>query len=254
MNLRRSLQRQRKSAGFSIVEVMIVLAISGVLFISVVVMVSGRRASTEFNQAITSVKSELEQTINEVESGYYGDPASAVCLNNGSGWPMDRSNCVFIGKLVQFQTTNDNEYAVHTLVGRRSATTFATAGAYSAQNLMDKKQLFHGLRPVFVRAQGIGNLQAFGIVTQFAADASTGIVSGTRSVMIVPKAGSSADSFTALQSAVMPASFYTAVNPPTGVEICFRSGTTDQSGLITIGGQNAAQAVELTIKGTVDCS
>ena len=43
-------------------------------------------------------------------------------------------------------------------------------------------------------------------------------------------------------------------NPSSGVSICFASGTTNQSGLITIGGNGRQLSVKLSIMGDSTCS
>jgi hypothetical protein len=89
---------------------------------------------------------------------------------------------------------------------------------------------------------------------------STGaIASGSQQVDIVPiddsnvnsRLGQSQDAATTAINTNLATS---VVNPSGGVFICFASGGTNQSGLITIGNKNRQLSVKLDIKSNKTCS
>lgn len=122
---------RQKSDGFTIVETLIVLAITGGLFVSAIVMMSGRQRQTEFNTAIRDVQSQLQQTISEVGNGFYPSLNNFSCSGELIGPKLKTSDskdqgsnkgCIFLGKVVQFgfaQPDKPEEYPVFSVVGLR---------------------------------------------------------------------------------------------------------------------------------------
>ncbi|HSX05758.1 MAG TPA: prepilin-type N-terminal cleavage/methylation domain-containing protein [Candidatus Saccharimonadales bacterium] len=101
----------RKAAqGFTIVEVMIVLAVSSLMFITAVVIINGRQSKTQFTTAINGLQQQIQQIINETTSGYYPNQGTFTCIGttspvtfNGSASPQgSNGGCIFMGKAVQF--------------------------------------------------------------------------------------------------------------------------------------------------------
>lgn len=245
---RRSKPHIGTSAGFTIVEVMIVLVVTGALFASIVLILSGRQATAQFNQAINNVKQEIEQIINEVQSGY-PMPGNFSCSLSG-GQPVITTlttteqgrnrDCVFLGKAVRFHATADN-YTVYTIVGSRLGTDFATSYPTTHDVLRDEKFLGFGLRPQASSASGFTVTHSFG--------------GGSHGVEIRSLPVPLSASQTVLVATISSAAFRsTAPNPVGGVRICLRSGTTTQSGLITVGGGSAPTSVQLDVKSTGDCT
>src|SRR4051812_26414068 len=69
--------------GFTIVEVMIVLAVTGLLFVSVVLVINGRQEAAQFQTSINETKSQLRQIANEVASGYFPSDDTYQCNTAG---------------------------------------------------------------------------------------------------------------------------------------------------------------------------
>lgn len=125
-------RRCKDSAGFTIVEVMIVLAVSGFMFVAAVLLVNGRQGRTQFQTAINNLQQELQQTVNETSSGYYpnngniqcsGNVTGAVKLNTAASGAGQNTGCLFIGKAIQFGIGSSepatNQLGVLTLVGNQ---------------------------------------------------------------------------------------------------------------------------------------
>ena len=113
------MKRMQRAGGFTIIETLIVLAITSALFMAVVVTLSGRRARTEFSQSMQDIRSRIQQVVNDVGSGYYPALKDAHCIDtaNGQGTAVapgtakivtggaeqgTSSGCVFLGKVMQF--------------------------------------------------------------------------------------------------------------------------------------------------------
>jgi type II secretory pathway pseudopilin PulG len=121
---------QGVQAGFTIVETLIVLAVTGSMLIMAIAFISGRQNKTEFQTSINSLKQQLQQLINETQSGYYPNLGSFSCngvsnlvaLSAGSSKQGANQGCIFLGKVVQFGTgTGDkaSELGIIPIVGKQ---------------------------------------------------------------------------------------------------------------------------------------
>jgi len=117
------------SDGFTIIEVLLVLAISGGLFVSAVVMISGRQNQAAFEQATHQVQSQIQQVLNDVSTGFYPSNGDFKCtaasssqsptLSAGLTAQGANSGCIFVGKALQFKvgTADPEQFAVYTIAG-----------------------------------------------------------------------------------------------------------------------------------------
>lgn len=138
-------------SGYTIIEVMIFLAISLLLFVSAMVAIGGQQAHTEFKTAYNDVNTKFQQWIDEVVNGYSASSAGPVPSNldciTGSGYnglsPRPQlqqvaagtgqqrganADCIFLGKAIQVTdedscpcpTTQDsNKIYAYTVLGLR---------------------------------------------------------------------------------------------------------------------------------------
>src|SRR5476651_427700 len=108
---------QRADFGYTIIEVMIFLAISGLLFLSAVVAVGGQQGHTEFSTSMRDTNSKVQSWIDEVDTGLSdsdfstsGNRQVSCSLDPSTGGPVltstggtninrgSNSACVFLGK------------------------------------------------------------------------------------------------------------------------------------------------------------
>lgn len=267
MGIVNKLQRIRKTQrGFTIVEVMIVLAITGVLFVSITATLQGKRQKAEFQQAINAVKTEIEQSISEVQTGYYPSDASFSCTAGAvpvSGSATEQGSnktCVFLGKVLQFGKgygTDPESYAVYTLTGQRDQTSFPDSEPIIVNNDSTKevKPLQFGLTVTSMRIGGGGPpVGAVAFVPSFGQKGSLLYGSQADNDVIALNTTLTSASESVINNQLKP-SYASRLNPPGGIEICFRDGyNTNQSGLITIGGSSGTSTVSLSIKGTGNCT
>lgn len=274
--------------GYTIVEVMIFLAVSGGLFVLTSFLVSGQQARTEFTQGVRETESQIQDIINDVSSGYYTNTNNFNCTASVPGRPSitaaaanqqgANSGCIFIGRAIQFavHNTDEGDINIYTVVGRRQVTvgtldrevknydeTVPTAiarsilpGTGSIPDAFEQRTLQHGLQVKWVRyIQGgtfdIGTVGLFSTFGQYAPSGAN-LVSGSQTVNLVPVPGSALNQ-TSLDAAAAIDNITTAntsaiTNPSGGVEICFESGTSEQYAILTIGGGNRQRSTKLVIE------
>lgn len=113
--------------GYTIVETMIVLAVSGVMFLMAATFVNGKQAKTAFNTGVNEFASRLRDTIEQVNDGQYSD-IYLSCDNTGrasvaaSGSQGTNNNCVFLGKMWHLTDAGSDHYEVFSVVGSRLST------------------------------------------------------------------------------------------------------------------------------------
>jgi prepilin-type N-terminal cleavage/methylation domain-containing protein len=126
--------KNRHSDGYTILEVMIVLAISALLFLMAASFINGKQSSTSFTTGVAQFSSNLQGVLDQVTNGQYSD-VPLQCTYSGSGLnittkPSDTGDvspdqgtnpqCVFLGKMVHF--TGDlptTGYTVYSIAGAR---------------------------------------------------------------------------------------------------------------------------------------
>ena len=265
------------SKGFTIMEVLIVLTITAVLFLSATALITGKQNQTEFDQAIREVQTQIQQAIGDVSNGYFpglnnfscsaGSSGPIITGGAGSGQGTN-TGCIFVGKVLRFgvTATPNEEFTTYTLAGLQQdssgndVTSLSTAIPTviapstlnpSAPNDSVLNALQNGLTTYQNATTSGGNkIAGIALVSTFA---PTNIAqSSSQNVDLVPVFGTmstmSADAInTALHSSP-------PINPSGGAQICFVSGTTNQSGLITVGSDNSTLSVTLIVKGNKTCS
>ncbi|HVS58316.1 MAG TPA: hypothetical protein VHD60_01105 [Candidatus Saccharimonadales bacterium] len=213
-------------AGYTIVEVMIFLAVSGAMFLIAAVFINGRQAAAEFSQATGDISTQLQQVINNVINGYYPSQENFSCqggdVNNGPTFPNaakgkgTNKGCIFIGEVVQFGVagTQGAGYNVIPVVGNQTVTdtttnitanvtSFAqahptplTPDSYTAPahiNAVNKHMLLFGMHATkmfLVSGNTKTPISGFGVFTSFGSYNSSGLLnSGAQDVMITTVPG-----------------------------------------------------------------
>jgi len=255
----------KKSAGFTIVETLIVLAVSGGLFMIAALYIGGKQAKTEFQVGVRDIQTQLQQIINQTESGYYGTNSTSKCTIVG-GVPTITANagnlgssgdCIFIGKA--FVVDGPKLY-VYPLAGLRQTitgddTTSPVEAKATVVGSPDTYALPNGISQVTSSYDGgtlSGGIRGFAVLTSMsnAGDSATGSQTFGLHALRGP--------FTSGGNFVV--TINKEINPPTNiaylskksVELCVKSGGTDQSALITIGGESSL-AIHTDIKSGASC-
>lgn len=276
--------------GFTIVETLIVLGVTGMMVIGAIALVSGQQNRVQFQQSIQDVQARIQQAINEVGTGYYPTDNNLICqrtsgqvsLSSGSRQQGTNTDCIFLGKVLQFgvDTANGQDVIVHTVAGledndegnleRADPTSVArglnTNSSSSFPDLSTSNQLLYGLKTVdmyyFEDATGTRRtIGAVAFVNGLGQYEDSRLLSGTQQVDVIPVEGSgppTAGDFITDKRRVVDAInqelHLSPQNPTSGIRICLASAGTNQSGLITIGSSNRGPSVILDIKSSLDCS
>ena len=120
---------KRPAGAYTIIEVMIVLAISGTLLLSAIGLFRGQRGETAFDQAVHDASSEISTRVKEVGSTSLPNGADFGCtldgsqhavLSSGGSPPGQGSNdqCVVLGKAFEAAAGSSDIY-IYTVLGRR---------------------------------------------------------------------------------------------------------------------------------------
>lgn len=109
--------------GFTILEVMIVLAVSSAMLVTAIVLFGGQQGKVQFTQSIRDVESKIQDVMNDVSIGFI--PSSTTRCSpgvNGPTFPAGvveqgaNPGCIFVGKAIHFKRTG---MSILTLVGNR---------------------------------------------------------------------------------------------------------------------------------------
>ncbi len=276
--MKRGQNAQRTSRGFTIVETLVVLAVTGILFVAFAGTWLGKQHATEFQTASQDMRSRLQQMLSDVQNGYYsGD--NVTCSKSGgvpslsydaTGTKRGTSgDCIFLGKMVQFNVNNTDPQnnIIYGVAGLRGQTTMSTAkptamGPLGSYNPTEQFKSEYGLAFVGAkintttyRSLAVGFLSTLGADT----DATTGkYTSGGQSFDLYaigggPNPGTESQVANNITTRLQlpPSSGGAAVDQP--VQACFQSGGTNQYATITFG-LNAGQLnANLQISSTNQC-
>lgn len=271
--------------GFTIVETLIVLAVTGLLFVSAAVVINGRQQKTEFMVGLQSVKQQLQETINETASGTFPSSDNFKCSKGNPPVLSDTADvqgtnfgCIFVGKIIQFSPSPDpNVFNIFTLAGNQydnatglevssvdaaapQAVAPSSSQPFLTKDLTDVHQLSNALTVQSLTYQkvnpGIGNINtaAFGFVPNLGEVQYNGggLSSGSQRLdLYAVKTTSLGETKSGLVSDIdfQP----TKLDAAKEVDLCL-SGGNGQSGLIVINANGSQLAVTLQIKGNNTCA
>jgi prepilin-type N-terminal cleavage/methylation domain-containing protein len=117
--------KQKQPLGYTIIEVMIVLAVSGVMFIIAAQFINGRQEKTSFTAGVNAMASEINDVIEQVNDGRYTDiPLNCDTLGGHAVASQDtdlpvntnkqgtNQQCIFRGKMMHFYGSPTNSYDI----------------------------------------------------------------------------------------------------------------------------------------------
>jgi len=252
----------RQKQGYTIVEVMVFLAISGFMFIIAASFISGKQAKNEFRQGMNDINSKIKQTINDVSNGYYPSNGDFACIADNLGstptFPTGaketgtNKGCAFIGKVMQFSTgsVDSSTYNIYSVIGRQfqtddktllPPTTFAQAkpvpmtGGGGSKDLTQEETLDWGLK-VDKMYNGTTPIGAIGFFAGFATSTDSNLDSGAAAPVVIPIPGSQlGEGRTNMETQINSlASGATVVDTDPEITICFK-GEAKQYGRLTLG-------------------
>ena len=275
-----SMKGGKKAQGFTIMETLIVLAVTSTLFVIIAATLSGRQQRTQFEQAANDIRAQIQQVINDVGTGFYPSTNNFSCsagafgpvIAPGSTTQGENTGCIFLGKAMQFKVGTDaSAYNIFPIAGLQRTTAGLEVATYaearpkalspsvsdsSVPDVVEKKKLQYGLT-TYSMTYGASNtpIGMFAIVNSLATYSSGTLVSSSQQLNIVPVSGSGLNASQATAAESINTNLASSpTNPAGGIKICFASAGSNQSGLVTIGPTSAGQlSVTLSIKANTSC-
>lgn len=113
-----------QSGGYTIVEVMIFLAVSSFMFVIAAFFIQNKQTDAQFTQAMNSINSSVQQVINDVNDNNYQNQnvnctrsGNTITVNSGATTPTP-GGCTLQGKVIQFGVggTNNQSYNIYNIV------------------------------------------------------------------------------------------------------------------------------------------
>ncbi len=106
-------QNKKMPLGYTIIEVIIVLAISGIMFLIAANFINGKQEHTAFSEGTNDMVNQLQNIVDDVNDGHYSDipincdggSPGAAALSFPSGTPSGQGSnqsCLFWGKMLGF--------------------------------------------------------------------------------------------------------------------------------------------------------
>ncbi len=122
--------RGQAAGGYTIVEVLIVLAISAAMMVASMALISGKQQKAGFSVASRDILSQLKTSINATVSGRFPNEGDYKCSSGyphvtvesySSPTPPDNSFCMFVGSVFVFHPATADSIVSYPLVGKRAA-------------------------------------------------------------------------------------------------------------------------------------
>ena len=266
-------QKTPMHKGFTIIEVMIFLAISGVTFLIAATFINGKQAQAEFTTGMNSSNSVIRSMINSVADGNY--PISSTtplsCSIVSPGFPqIYRTNvpsspgCTFIGKVLAPETNrNPGIYSIYSVVGCQfyvSNTCTSSQGMPPATLTQEHPTVAlpitqsnnwpGGLsisKLLLINGANVQSIGAFGVFSTLPQNSGSVLVSGAQATeaVIINNSQLVSDSDSNIAGLVSNSTTWL----PSGAYIlmCF-TDTNGHFGSITVGGVNAGGQLNTTLQ------
>lgn len=149
----------KRIGGFTIIEVMIVLASTGALLLIAMTVIGGQVASTNFQTGTRSFATQLQNIANQVTSGQYTYDNSISCYvdsqtppkvqidGNGNVNQGSNQECVFLGKNIYIGPTPSNMIYSYIVAAPSNNATISTSDKIIVKNnYIDKYSLNGNLK------------------------------------------------------------------------------------------------------------
>lgn len=105
--------------GFTIIETMIFIVVSAALLGVTVAAITAQSRRTAFAQTVREFELQIQDVLNDAETGYYASDGNARCDSISPAQPRGTNvECIFLGKAIEFHVdNNDSRYQIHTVAG-----------------------------------------------------------------------------------------------------------------------------------------
>jgi prepilin-type N-terminal cleavage/methylation domain-containing protein len=206
------MERARMQRGFTIIEVLVVLAVTGAMFIMAVYAINGKQNETEFQQSVNDIRSSIQQVIDQTAAGDYANTGNFTCdgtlgnlvIQSGANKQGSNTGCLFLGKVLQFAVhgTSPQQYKQYSIVGLQNNTgTLASAmptalapgvTTNNGGNFPDAsvtEELHNGLNVVSMTSNG-NNIGAVAFMSSLGQYSGGQLLSGSQTMNLIPVSNS----------------------------------------------------------------
>lgn len=122
--------KRGQQKGYTLLEVMIFIAVSASLFFVAMIAIGGRQQDTQFTQAVRDLDSKLLDVMNDINTGFFDNAGDIQCstasgravILPGANEQGTNDDCIFVGKALQFNprsSGSEGSINVYNLVGQR---------------------------------------------------------------------------------------------------------------------------------------
>jgi hypothetical protein len=119
--------KNKQPLGYTIVEVMIVLAVSGMMFVVAADFINGKQERSSFTAGVNEMASEIQDVVEQVTDGRYSDiplncnyAGGAITFVGATSAQGTNSSCVFLGKIIRIPSQASlDQYNVFSIAGGR---------------------------------------------------------------------------------------------------------------------------------------
>ncbi len=264
-------------------EVLIFLGVTMAIFISATGLINGKQAQADFTQSTRDFQSKVTDLINDVATGNYpkndnlkcqlsGGAGSQVAISTAASAQGTNLDCIFLGKVLQFNTGNNASLNIISVAGTRlnasgaevanltEALPKSIAGVPAGPDLTEAYNFQGGLRFVDLVTKDSGGAishpGSIALFTSFLQTNANGIVSNSliTNTLAVPGTATNSSKATVITQIDGSAIRTASLNPT--VIICMEQGgaggsSTRRAALI-IGRNNRQPSTELHIGDAVN--
>lgn len=273
------------SLGFTIIEEMIVLAVTAIIFFMSTVFIQGKEAYNQFLVSLNNTEAQLNTDINDVRNGSYVFPNKISCSEGTVGPPIvqygsniqsttqgTNKGCMFVGDAIKL---NPNSFDNYLIVGNQfKQSTTGNSNTVPNYGINDSNPILiygPGVAPVTqylengltLDCANFSNLSGCNSSGQETGGIILGISGSTNQQSEVniysDQNSSSINDLNFITNTdntlngIAPINSSSSITP-SSIELCFKAGGINDSALFTIGDNNSTNVSYKIYYGSDNCS
>ena len=271
--------------GYTIIELLIFLAVSGAMFFTAMSLVSGQQGKAQFVSTVRDFESKINDIANDVSTGYYNRNKNFGCTVNASNVPVisntavglgQNGQCIYVGTVLKLGEPVNGGKEAYNILTMAGARTVGGANTASLAQSNPRVVYFGGSpiasQPVTQQRVPFGTIEcvrvnggacnaadgaAIGFFTTFNGTSAGAKRGGIQTDLIYYNSPNSPRYDDSLDSAVTKINNfnYASYTRANTIDICVRSGSTNQYALLSFGGGSASNlTVSSEIKQGTTCT
>lgn len=275
------MNRGERSGGYTIVETLIFLAVSALMFATAAALIGGQQNRAMFVASVRDFETKITDIANDVSTGYAAGASDVQCARGAQGpiFPGDpaysidvQGDCMLVGTVLQFGNEgNRGVMGQVAIAGHRlnstaeDASSLAEAMPRPIPSSYQPLRILNGseIRCVFISSSNCAanttSNAGIGFFTSYSGSKLSGGSIRADTLLMTTltfndtqqsRLSNMSNSVVNYGSAVASGNY----NPANGIIVCLRSGTTDQYALVRVGGGGSQLTVSSEIRGGNSCN